>query len=104
MAIQSTSLTLGLANIYVSSGTSVVSVMYFCNQNSSAANLNVWAVGNSSVASGGVTSANLIYREVQIAAADTFVVDMEKLALSNGDYLVANAGGTLNATVSYLGI
>lgn len=104
MAIQSTSLTLGPANIYVSSGTSVVSVMYFCNQNSASANLNVWVVGNSSVAGGSVTAANLIYREVQIAAADTFVVDMEKLALSNGDYVVANAGPTINATVSYLGI
>ena len=104
MAIQSTSLTLGLANIYVSSGTSVVSVMYFCNQNSAAANLNVWVVSNSSVAGGSVTAANLIYREVQIAAADTFVVDMEKLALNNGDYVVANSGPTINATVSYLGI
>lgn len=104
MAIQSTSLTLGRANIYVSSGTSVVSVMYFCNQNSAAANLNVWVVSNSSVAGGGVNAANLIYREVQIAAADTFVVDMEKLALNNGDYVVANAGSTINATVSYLGI
>jgi hypothetical protein len=104
MAIKSTSLTLGLANIYVSSGTSVVSVMYFCNQNSAAANLNVWAVSNASVAGGGVNAANLIYREVQIAAADTFVVDMEKLALGNGDYLVANAGGSISSTVSYLGI
>jgi len=104
MAIQSTSLTLGRANIYVSSGTSVVSVMYFCNQNSAAANLNVWTVSNASVAGGGVSAANLIYREVQIAAADTFVVDMEKLALNNGDYVVANAGPTINATVSFLGI
>ena len=104
MAINSTSLTLGPANIYVSSGTSVVSVMYFCNQNSAAANLNLWAVGNGSVAGGGVTSANLIYKEILIAAADTFVVDMEKLALSNGDYIVANAGATVNATVSSLGI
>ena len=104
MAIQSTSLSLAQSNIYVSSGNSVVSVMYFCNQYSSAANLNVWVVGNGSVAGGSSTSANLIYREVQIAAADTFVVDWEKLVLGNGDYIRANAGGTVTATISYVGI
>lgn len=100
MAISSTSLTLGTGNIYVSSGNSVVSVMYFCNQGGTAANLNVWAVG----AGAAFGSANLIYREVEIAAADTFVVDMEKLVLAGGDYLVANTGGTVSATVSYVGI
>lgn len=104
MAISSTSLTLGTSNIYVSSGNSVVSVMYFCNRGATAANLSVWAVGAGSVAGGSTSTANVIYREVQIAAADTFVVDMEKLVLSSGDYLVANSGGTISATVSYVGI
>ena len=104
MAIQSTSLTLGQSNIYVSSGSTVVSVMYFCNQNSAAANLNVWVVGNGSVAGGTSSAANLIYREIQLAAADTYVVDMEKLVLSNGDYIRANAGPTVSATVSYVGL
>lgn len=100
MAISSTSLTLSTNNIYVSSGNSVVSVMYFCNQGATAANLNVWAVS----AGAGLNSANIIYKEVQLASADTFVVDMEKLVLANGDYLVANTGGTVSATVSYVGI
>ena len=100
MAIQSTSLTLAPGNIYVSSGSTVVSVMYFCNQGSSAANLNVW------VTSAGSTfgAANLVYREIQIAPADTYVVDMEKLVLGGGDYIRANAGGTLSATISFVGI
>jgi hypothetical protein len=104
MAIQSTSLALGQSNIYVSSGNTVVSVMYFCNQNSAAANLNVWVVGAGSDAGGTSSAANLIYREIQLAAADTYVVDMEKLVLSGGDYIRANAGGTVSATVSYVGI
>jgi len=78
--------------------------MYFCNQNSAAANLNVFIVGAGSVAGGNVSAANLIYREVPIAAADTYVVDLEKLVLANGDYIKANAGGTVNATISYVGI
>ena len=104
MPLRSTSLTLAQSNIYVSSGNTVVSVMYFCNQNSSAANLNVWVVGNGSVAGGTSSAANLIYREIQLEAADTYVVDMEKLILSNGDYIRANAGATVSATVSFVGI
>lgn len=104
MAIKSTSLALGQGNIYVSSGNSVVSVMYFCNQAATVANLNVWVVSGNSVAGGTSTTANLIYREVQVAAADTLVVDWEKLVLGDGDYIRANAGGTVNATVSYVGI
>jgi hypothetical protein len=100
MAIQSTSLTLATSNIYVSSGSTVVSVMYFCNQGSSAANLNVWATSAGST----FGAANLVYREIQLAAADTYVVDMEKLVLGSGDYIRANAGGTVSATVSYVGI
>ena len=100
MAIQSTSLTLATSNIYVSSGSTVVSVMYFCNQGASAANLNVWATSAGST----FGAANLVYREIQLAAADTYVVDMEKLVLSGGDYIRANAGGTVSATVSYVGI
>jgi hypothetical protein len=100
MAIQSTSLTLATSNIYVSSGSTVVSVMYFCNQGASAANLNVWVTSAGST----FTSANLVYREVQIAPADTFVVDMEKLVLGGGDYIRANASATVSATVSYVGI
>lgn len=101
MAIQSTTLTLGASNIYVSSGNTVISTMYFCNYGAAAANLNVWLTSAGSAYS---TTANLVYREVQIAAADTFVIDKEKLALANGDYIRANAGGTISATVSYIGI
>jgi hypothetical protein len=100
MAIQSTSLTLATGNIYVSSGSTVVSVMYFCNQGSSAANLNVWVTSAGSA----FGAANLVYREIQIAPADTYVVDMEKLVLGGGDYIRANAGGTLSATISFVGI
>ena len=101
MAISNTTLTLGTANIYVSSGSTVVSVMYFCNQGATAANLNVYAVPTGqSLASAGTQ----IYKEVQIASGDTFVVDMEKLVLASGDQIKANTGGTVSATVSYVGI
>ena len=101
MAIQSTTLSLATSNIYASSGNTVISTMYFCNYGASAANLNVYVTGVGSAFS---ATANLIYREVQIAAADTYVVDKEKLVLANGDYIRANSGGSISATVNYVGI
>ena len=101
MALISTALTLGTNDIYTSTGNTVISTMYFCNYGASAANLNVWAVAVGKPFS---TTANLIYREIQIAAADTFVVDKEKLVMLNGDKLKANSGGSISATINYVGI
>lgn len=91
------------ANIYSSSGNTVVSTMYFCNNHTSAINLNVFLLPN------GATVANLnyqIYKDVQLASGDTYVVDMEKLVLANGDKISANAtvANVVTATVSYVGI
>lgn len=101
MAITNATLTLAPANIYVSTGNTVVSTMYFCNHGASAANLTVWALPNTTIDPSAV---HMIYREVQIAAADTFVIDMEKLALQNGEQLKANSGGSVSATINYVGM
>ena len=101
MAISNATLSLVPSNVYISSGNTVVSVMYFCNQGTATANLNVWAI----TAPNAIVSTNsIIYKEVQLAVADTLVIDMEKLVLSNGDQIKANTGGTISATVSYVGI
>lgn len=102
MAITNSLLGTSTANIYVSSGNTVVSVAYFCNTDASARTFNLYAVP-----SGGSASATTqIYRNVQIAAGDTFVIDMEKLVLANGDMLIANCSqaSVVSATVSYVGI
>ena len=57
----------------------------------------------------GTTTANAavqIYKDVQIAAGDTLVVDMEKLVLAGGDMIRASAtaANVITATVSYVGI
>lgn len=101
MSVQSTTLTLATSNIYVSSGNTVIATMYFCNYGATTANLNIYITSAGSAFS---TTANLVYREVQLAAADTFVIDKEKLALANGDYIRANSAGSVSATVNFLGI
>ena len=102
MAIQNTLLSTVTSNIYVSTGNSAITSVYFCNNGASAALINVYAVP-----SGNSASANTrIYNNVQLASADTYVLDVEKLILSNGDTIQANASANVSvaATISYIGI
>jgi hypothetical protein len=91
------------ANIYTSSGDTVVSVMYFVNNDSTTRRISLWALPN------GATVANVnyqVYNGIQIASGDTYIVDMEKLVLASGDHLAANCdtGSVVTATISYVGI
>ena len=102
MAITNTVLTTSVANIHVSAGNTIVSTMYFCNLNGSAQSFNLYAVPSGSIADVG----NQIYKSVLIQPNDTYIIDMEKLALGSGDTIRANASvnSAITATVSYLGI
>ena len=101
MALINTNVTTSTANVYASSGNSVVSVAYFCNNTEgSSVTFNLWAVP----AGDSADDVNQIYQNVQIAEGDTFVVDMEKLVLGDDDSLQANASGNVAATISYVGI
>ena len=98
--ITSTELTTTPAAIFTASGTNVISTMYFCNTNTTTAyGFSVWLVPNT----GSVSNANMIYNNVNVVAKDTYVVDREKIVLSNGDaiYAYANINGNISATVSY---
>jgi hypothetical protein len=103
MAISNTLLTTVISNVYVSSGNTVVSVMYFCNTNASAQTFNLYAVPSGTAT---IDSNVQIYRSVQVQSNDTFVIDMEKIVLSTGETLRANASANLaiTATVSYVGM
>jgi len=103
MAISNTLLTTVVSNVYVSSGNTVVSVMYFCNTDSSARTFNLYAVPSGTATIDGNVQ---IYKNLQIQANDTFVVDMEKIVLANGDTLRANASANIaiTTTVSYVGM
>jgi hypothetical protein len=100
MSLINTNVTSTIANVYASSGNTVISVAYFCNVNPSTITFNLYAVPSG----GSGTTTTQIYKDVQIATGDTFVVDMEKLVLGNGDMLKANASSNITATISYVGI
>ena len=103
MAISNTLLTTVVSNGYVSSGNTVVSVMYFCNTDATAKTFDLYAVPSGTTT---INSDVQIYKSVQIQSNDTFVVDMEKIVLANGDTLraAASANSAITATVSYVGM
>jgi hypothetical protein len=99
--ITSTELTTTPAAIFTASGTNVISTMYFCNTNTTTAyGFSVWLVPNGTTT---VANSTMIYNNVTVVAKDTYVVDREKIVLSNGDaiYAYANINGNISATVSY---
>jgi hypothetical protein len=104
MAITNSLITTGAAaNVYVSSGNSAITAIYLCNIDSTARTFDLYAAQSSAIVT---PASSRIYSAVNVQAGDTYVIDSEKLILSNGDMLKANASGTdsFSVTVSYIGI
>ena len=104
MAITNSLITTGAAaNVYVSSGNSAITAMYLCNIDSTARTFDVYVCPSGTVLT---TIETRIYSGIQLQAGDTYVIDSEKLILSSGDMLKANASGSnsISMTVSYIGI
>ena len=89
--------------VYTSSGESGITTLIICNHHASIdAIVDVYVVpsGNS------VGDANQILKSLTIVASDTFVMDMEKLVLSNGDFIVvkSNAANVVNSVISSMAV
>lgn len=102
MAIAQQLLGTSATTIYTSSGSSATTAMFFMNNDASARTLDVHIVPNGGTA--GVT--NQIIKDLNIDAADTYILNLEKIVLDNGDTIQALASSTnsIYATVSYVGI
>ncbi|MDU2064717.1 MAG: hypothetical protein E6713_07715 [Sporomusaceae bacterium] len=79
-----------------------VTAAFFCNTAPGSTEiLNLYLVSKN----GGVGSQSLIINNLEIKAADTFVLDTEKIILENGDYLYAtSSNGNISATLSVMDI
>ena len=79
-----------------------VIVTYLCNTDSNAVQFNLYAVPVGSLAD----ATTLIYKEVNLAASDTYILDTEKLILDAGDGLWADATttGVVVVTVNTIGV
>ena len=105
MSISSTQI--GTANpaaaIYTSSGSTAITTVFFCNTHSTALVVQLYAI-----ASGGGNAAvgNQIVKDLSIPAGDTYIFDVERLLLDNGDTLNANTtvASKVTTTVSQTSI
>lgn len=102
MAISNTKLNTGLKAIYTSTGENAIVVAYFCNTSTNPVLFSLHAAKSGE--SGGPD--NIIYSNVNITASDTYVMDMEKLILGDGDSLwgVANEDDVVIVTICDVGV
>lgn len=102
MSIINANLTSSVSTLYTSSGNSAMVVAYFCNYGNATQVLNVYTVPSGASAN----VINKIYSNVTITAGDTFILDSEKILLSNGDSIQGNCttNNNIAVTISYTGI
>lgn len=102
MAISQAQVQTTPGNVYTSSGATAISNTYFCNYTSSAVTIDVYLVPNGDTAN----NDTIIYSTLSVPALDTFVMDNEKLVLSDGDaiYASCSSANSVNATISYVSI
>jgi len=73
--------------VYTSVNDTAVLTAYFCNHHPSTVTIQINIVENAGV----VSIQNQIYKDLEIPAGDTLVIDTERLVLANGDAVVAKA-------------
>ena len=102
MAIKNANVTTVATSIYTSSGNSAITTIHLCNYSASAVSANIYVVPAGFTAN----TINMIYCNQQITTTTTYIIDSEKLILSNGDAIFANvtANVSVGATISYIGI
>ena len=98
MAITNTTIGNTATAVYTSSGNSAVSVVYVCNTSASTVTFDVHLVPFG----GSASATNQIYKSVSLDADDTYILDTEKIFLSNQDsiVMVASDASALRCTVS----
>lgn len=102
MAISNTVLSTITGAVYTSSNDSATTALYLCNVSGSTVTFNLYAVPNGESQG----DQHTLYSFVSLEPNDTYVIDTEKLIMSNGDTIQGNcsANTAVTVTVSYIGI
>jgi len=90
-------------DIFVSTGENGITTLMICNHSTSTdAVVDAWVVPDNATRG----NANQILKSLTIVASDTFVMDMEKLVLSDGDTIVlkSNVADVVNAVISSMAV
>ena len=88
----------GATTMYTSTNTTAITCMFFFNDNAAARTINLHVVQSGDSA----TTTNQIVKAISIDAGDSYVINLEKLVLDNGDTIQASAsaGSSVYATIS----
>ena len=103
MAIAQETVTTAGVDIYTSSGNSATTAIFLFNNNAAARTVQIYVVPSG----GSVTTSTKIIKDLTIDAADTYIINTEKLVLSNGDAIHVSTSDddtSVYATVSYVSI
>jgi hypothetical protein len=89
-------------DVYVSAGESGITTLIICNHASTDAVVDVWVVPSGAT----LGPAHQILKSMTIVAADTFVMDMEKLMLDGGDKVViqSDQANVVNSVISSMAV
>lgn len=92
----------GATTVYTSSGTTAITCMFFMNDNAASRTLSVHVVQSG----GSIANTNQIVKTITIDPADSYVINTEKLVLSNADTIqcTASAGSSIFPTISSVDI
>ena len=84
--------------VYTSSGQTVITAMFFMNDNVAARTLTIHVVQSG----GSASASNIIVKDLSIDGADTYVINTEKIILDNGDTIqcVASVDSSIYPTIS----
>jgi hypothetical protein len=95
-SLQTGNVTTAVANVYVSTGNTVVTFLSLCNYSASNVTANVYVVPSGDT----VGNLNMVISNILIATGDTyqFYAGNEKLILSNSDSIRANASANNSIT------
>ena len=102
LAQQPSGIGTGATTLYTSTGTTTTTAVYFMNDHTSTVTLQIHLVING----GTLSTNNKIIKDLELASGDTYVLDVERLVLGNGDSIQATAdvAGVVYTTVSFMGI
>lgn len=102
MAVANANLQVAAANIYTSTGNTVVSSMHFCNVDSSDRTMDLYVVPSGQA----IDATRQIYKTLNVPTLDTYAITNERLVLGNGDAIAAAASSAdkIIATITYVSV
>jgi hypothetical protein len=100
MAIAQSKVSNTLSNVYSSSGSTAITVMFFMNNGATPATLSLALMAGSATPT---IADNGIMKDVTVEAGDTYIFDTEKLVLEDTDALwaVSDTADAIVATITY---